>query len=115
MPRASTGLIQRGGRPRIFDVLYQKPKSIVRRKDILEVGERMAADGSVVAPLEEGAAAKVDAFVAAGGYKAVAICLLNSYANPAHEQALAKMIAVRTVVAITNPAPMNTSGRMKSR
>jgi len=88
-------LIQRGGRPRIFDVLYQKPKSIVQRKDILEVGERMAADGSVVAPLEEAAAAKVDAFVAAGGYKAVAICLLNSYANPAHEQALAKMVAAR--------------------
>jgi N-methylhydantoinase A len=88
-------LIQRGGRPRIFDVTYQKPKAIVRRKDIFEVEERMAADGSVVRPLDPGAAAQVDAFIAAGGYKAVAICLLNSYANAAHEQALARHIAER--------------------
>ena len=29
----------------------------------------------------------------AGGYRAVAICLLNAYANPAHEQRLAALIA----------------------
>ena len=33
--------------------------------------------------------------MAAGGYEAVAICLLNAYANPAHEQALADLVGRR--------------------
>ena len=88
-------LIQRGGRPRIFDIHYRKPASIVHRKDILEVGERMAADGSVVEPLEAGAMDAIDAFLGTSDYKAVAICLLNAYANPAHEQELARAIRER--------------------
>lgn len=88
-------LIQRGGRPRIFDITYKKPESIVQRKDILEVNERMGANGVVVQALEEQAMTRISAFLQEGGYKAVAICLLNSYANPGHEQLLARQIRAR--------------------
>ncbi|MGD9945064.1 MAG: hydantoinase/oxoprolinase family protein [Burkholderiaceae bacterium] len=88
-------LIQRGGRPRIFDIRYQKPSSVVHRKDILEVDERIGADGSVVTPLADEAMQRVEAFLAAGRYESVAICLINAYANPAHEHALGARIRER--------------------
>ena len=66
----------------------------MRRKDCFEVTERLRADGSVETPLDE---AKVRGelipALKAGGYRAVAICLLNAYANPAHEKRLAALIA----------------------
>ena len=56
--------------------------------------ERLRADGSVDTPLDEANVrnALIPA-LKAGGYRAVAICLLNAYANPAHEQRLAALIA----------------------
>jgi hypothetical protein len=60
----------------------------------MEVAERILADGSVATALDvEALAPRIEAFLARGGYGAVAICLLNAYANPAHEQALAALIA----------------------
>src|SRR5689334_9384354 len=86
--------MQRHDRRNIYDLFYAKPAPPVRRKDCLEVVERIAADGSVQTPLDE---AKVKAELVpaleAGGYRAVAICLLNAYANPAHEQRLSRLIA----------------------
>ncbi len=86
--------MQRHDRRNIYDLFYAKPAPPVRRKDCFEATERLNADGSVATPLDE---AKVRAellpALKAGGYRAVAICLLNAYANPAHEKRLAAMIA----------------------
>ena len=85
--------MQRHDRRNIYDLFYAKPAPPVRRKDCFEATERLGADGSVIAPLDE--AAVRDALIPAlkaGGYRAVAICLLNAYANPAHEKRLAALI-----------------------
>ena len=86
--------MQRHDRRNIYDLFYAKPSPPVRRKDCFEATERLGADGGVVTPLDE---AKVRAellpTLKAGGYRAVAVCLLNAYANPAHEKRLAAMIA----------------------
>src|ERR1700761_4680798 len=75
--------MQRHDRRNIYDLFYAKPAPPVRRKDCFEVVERLRADGSVEQPLDE---AKVRAelipALRQGGYRAVAICLLNAYANP---------------------------------
>ena len=85
--------MQRHDRRNIYDLFYAKPAPPVRRKDCFEASERLRADGTVEAPLDE---AKVSAnlipALKAGGYRAVAICLLNAYANPDHEKQLAAMI-----------------------
>src|SRR6201994_2768191 len=85
--------MQRHDRRNIYDLFYAKPAPPVRRKDCFEVTERLGADGSVGTALDE---AKVrNALIPAlksGGYRAVAICLLNAYANPAHEERLAALI-----------------------
>ncbi|MEM7121311.1 MAG: hydantoinase/oxoprolinase family protein [Pseudomonadota bacterium] len=87
-------IMQRHSRSRVYDLTYQKPEPVVRRRDSYEVAERLLADGSVEAALDEQAV--VDELIPKlkeGGYEAVAICLVNAYANPAHEEQLAGIIA----------------------
>jgi N-methylhydantoinase A len=62
-----------------------KPAPLIARRHIFEVAERIAADGSVVAPLEARSLDEAVAALKAGGYEAVAVALLHAYANPAHE------------------------------
>jgi N-methylhydantoinase A/oxoprolinase/acetone carboxylase beta subunit len=60
-----------------------------------EVSERVAASGEVVTPLDEASAlAAIDA-LAAQGVEAIAVCLLFSFVNPAHEQRIGELIAAR--------------------
>ena len=85
--------LQRHDRKRIYDLFYQKPKPVVGRADTFEIEERVTADGTVVTALDISAAGRVvDAALAGNAYGAVAICFLNSYANPDHEQQLADLV-----------------------
>ena len=65
----------------------------------LEVRERVDGDGAVRIALGDDEAARVTGALAALGVDAVAIALLNAYANPVHEKALAARLdgAVRHV------------------
>ncbi|MBN9539803.1 MAG: hydantoinase/oxoprolinase family protein [Reyranella sp.] len=86
--------MQRHDRRNIYDLFYAKPAPPVRRKDCFEAAERLRADGSVETPLDTAkVAAELIPALKEGGYRAVAICLLNAYANPAHEKELASMIS----------------------
>ena len=85
--------LQRHGRSRIYDLEYRKPQPVVDRASSFEVSERILADGSVVLSLDESAVERdVIPRLASGKFEAVAICLLNSYVNPAHEQSLKHII-----------------------
>ena len=89
-------LIQRQDRPRVYELVYQKPVSVVERRDVIEIGERMLADGAVATPLDAAAAeATLAAALSARPFQAVAVCFLNAYANPAHEHAVAAIIKRR--------------------
>ena len=89
-------LLQRHNRRQIYDLFYQKPRPVVGRRDTFEVDERMAPGGQPIEPLEpQDAAAAVEAALAGGRYGSVAICLINAYANPAHERLLADLIRRR--------------------
>src|SRR5690349_14479377 len=85
--------MQRHDRRNIYDLFYAKPSPPVRRKDCFEASERIAADGAIATPLDEARVkAELIPLLKAGSYRAVAICLLNAYANPAHEKRLAELI-----------------------
>ena len=89
-------LIQRHNRTRIYDLFYKKPAPVASRADTFEVAERMGPDGAVVEPLDDGAAAAaLDRICSDARYQAVAVCLLNAYANAAHERRVAELIAAR--------------------
>jgi N-methylhydantoinase A len=78
--------LQRHDRRNIYDLRYAKPKPPVARQDCFEVTERVDAAGNIILPLDE-TALKTTLLpaLAAGGYDAVALCLLSAYAAPEHE------------------------------
>lgn len=85
--------IQRGGRRSHYDLVWQKPKPLVKRQNTREIDERITADGSVVSELDSEQARRVLKDLAADKtIESVAINLLFSYANPAHEFALRDML-----------------------
>lgn len=86
--------LQRQDRTAIYDLNYQKPVPVVARRDVFEVTERLAPDGSIVDELDRAALKEtIAAFQTAGPFDAAAVCLLHSYANAAHERAIAELIS----------------------
>ncbi len=72
-----------------YDLNLSLPKPLVARQDRFTLNERMGPKGEVLLSLDP---AEVDALVARildGGYEAVAIGLMHSYANDTHELAIA--------------------------
>ncbi len=87
--------IARQTRPHTFDPFVSKPDPLVPRQLRLEVNERVGADGAVINAID---AASLDAAIdnlLAAGVQAIAVCLLNSYANPEHERAIAARLRER--------------------
>lgn len=88
--------LQRHDRRSIYDLGYAKPAALAERRDCFEVAERTLADGAVETALDELSVARLlDGPLSTGGYDAVAICLLNAYANPEHEQRVGALIRAR--------------------
>ena len=78
-----------------YNLLYVRPPAFVPREMVVEVAERLNAQGEVLVPLDQRQAQEAIAALAAKRPEAVAVCLLHSYANPAHEQQLGEMIKKR--------------------
>ncbi|MGV9777116.1 hydantoinase/oxoprolinase family protein, partial [Streptosporangium sp. NPDC003464] len=83
-----------------YDLRFDPPAPPVAAEDCFEVPERIGSRGQVLRPLDEAAVARVGAEIARRGVTAVAVCLLHSYANPAHERRVAEILGavVPTVV-----------------
>ena len=69
----------------MYDLRYVQPQPVVLRRNVTEVLERIAADGSVVVELDESTVLAAAERLTASGVTAVAVSLLHSYANPQHE------------------------------
>ena len=87
--------IGRGRRPEVYNTLYAPPSPLVPRHLRRGVRERLAADGTVLVPLQvDDLDAKVDYLLGAGA-QAIAVCFLHSYREPAHEREAAARIRER--------------------
>jgi N-methylhydantoinase A len=87
--------IGRQNRSAIYDLSVTRPAPLARREDRFVVTERRDADGKVVRPLD---LAEVDAIaetLARRGIQTVAVGLLHSYVDDAHEIAVARRLAER--------------------
>lgn len=80
--------IGRGNRPAMYDLRYHRPPRLVDRASIFEVSERMGPDGIEIQELDEDSVLLAAHAIRAGGYEAVAVCLIHAYANGAHESAV---------------------------
>ncbi len=79
--------------PHMYDLFWRKPEPLVERRLRFEIEERVAADGTVLRPLDEDEARSLAARLRETDVESVAICLLHSYVHPAHEQALGRILA----------------------
>jgi N-methylhydantoinase A len=89
--------IQRHEKSRVYDLFYQKPQPLVPRHRVLEVNERLAADGNPIRPVSdvEELVAALARLVAEDRVESVAVVLLHAYQNPVHELALREILRQR--------------------
>ncbi|MEE2946047.1 MAG: hydantoinase B/oxoprolinase family protein [Pseudomonadota bacterium] len=76
-------------RPKLFDLNIELPELLY--EDVIEVEERIDADGNVVASLDAAAARAALSKAYGDGYRSIAIALMHSYKFPDHEKRLGEM------------------------
>src|SRR6516225_1721678 len=86
--------------PRLYDLAWTKPPPLVERHLRVEVDERVNAKGEVERPLAEADVARAIEKLIDERVEAIAVCLIHSYLNPAHEQ-LVKRVAARMAPDVT--------------
>jgi len=84
--------IGRGNRPEGYNLFFKRPVPLVSRDLRLEVEERLLSSGEILRPLSETSARAAIARLKARGVESVAVCLLHSFANPAHEVRLGELL-----------------------
>jgi N-methylhydantoinase A len=84
-----------GSRPIVYDLTQPRPRQLVRRRNRIEVAERLSGLGEVVTALTPEESRRVAAAVEDARPEAVAICLLFSYLDDSHERMLGEAVAKR--------------------
>jgi len=80
--------LRRSARANLYDLFQDAPATLIPRRRRFEISERIGADGSVVAPLDE---SEIDGLIVAlksARLDAVAVSLIFSFLNPEHERRL---------------------------
>ncbi len=94
--------IGRGNRPDLYNLRFRSPQAFVPRALRFEVAERIDWQGRVLQPLDEDALFEIIDLCRRQGVEAIAVALLNSYANPLHEaRCLAVLAAAWPEVSVT--------------
>ncbi len=81
--------------PRLYDMEWEKPPTLVPRHLRREVVERIDFQGQVITALDLASVEAATARLLAAKVDSIAICLLNSYVNPEHEHRIAEHIRAR--------------------
>ena len=79
--------------PRLYDMSWTKPPPLVERRLRVEVDERVNAQGEIERPLDDASVKRAAEFLIGEGVEAIAVCLLHSYLNPAHEERVKEIVA----------------------
>src|SRR4051794_2465244 len=84
--------IGRGTRDDLWDAYKDNAAPYIRRRDRLEVSERVDHRGGVLAELDEDEAREVARVLARREVETVAVCFVNAYANGDHERRMAEIL-----------------------
>jgi N-methylhydantoinase A len=87
--------IRRVRMPQLYNIQWEKPAPLVPRYLRVEVPERIDFRGEVLIPLDEASLDAIVAEIEREAVESVAICLLHSYVNPAHEVRIAEILRQR--------------------
>src|ERR1700730_2037969 len=77
----------------IYDLRAVSQPPLVKRRDRLEVIERIDAHGNIVTPLDKASVVDAARVPNRRGINSVAVCLLHSYLNQVHERAVRDILA----------------------
>jgi N-methylhydantoinase A len=78
--------------PRLYDLTWRKPPPLVPRELRREADERVMTDGTVFRPLDAESVRQATTILTEKGVTSIAICFLNAFANPSHEQQAAELV-----------------------
>jgi N-methylhydantoinase A len=84
--------IAREHRYDLYDLFLEMPTPLVPRYLRLEVDERVYADGTVAREPDPESVARLVAELRDKDIQAIAVCLVHSYANPAHERLVGDIV-----------------------
>ncbi len=84
--------LRRSSRADLYDLLQDAPAVLVPRRWRFEITERIDAQGAVVTPLAEDEIEALAAAIRAAGLDTVAVSLLFSFLNDAHERRLGERL-----------------------
>jgi N-methylhydantoinase A len=84
--------IMRTNNPSMYDMRYVKPPPLIPRRLRFEVTERVLHNGEVLTALDESSVKTAAAKLKNSGARAIAVCLIHAYANPAHERRVREII-----------------------
>jgi N-methylhydantoinase A len=87
--------IRRLRMPRLYDLTWEKPPTLVERRLRLEVDERIDVRGAVQRPLDDADVERALDTLLGQGIEALAVCLLNAWANPVHEERIKALVRRR--------------------
>lgn len=79
-------------RPSLYNLQWEKPAPLAARHVRLELDQRITHDGTVLLPVNEDQVRERVAELIDAGVRAVAIGLINSYANPGVERRVAEIV-----------------------
>ena len=74
-------------------IIWPKPEPLAALENTIEVPERVASDGTVITPLDEEETRRRLRLLAGNGIQALAISLINAFANGDHEDRIAQIAA----------------------
>ena len=81
-------MMRRETKENIYDLFWDKPEPLVRRRHIFQIDERLDYQGNVIRPLNLGNLPTIVDQIKREGIQNVAICLIHAYANSSHEEEL---------------------------
>ncbi len=85
--------IARQVRPTLYDTQFEKAPPLVPRDRAVGVRERLGPAGEVLLELDDESVREAAAILRREEVESVAVCLLHSYVNPAHEQRVGAILA----------------------
>ncbi len=107
--------IGRQRRPELYNLYTKRPPPLVKRRDRFTVGGRMLFDGRELESINRSELRRLSTKVAKGNYDCIVVGFLNSYANPAHEELTAKILAEKFRGHIITSSSVNNEYREYER
>ena len=89
--------IRRGTKEDLWDAYKDVAPPYVRRRDRIEVTERVDYAGKILTDLDEEDARRVAGVLRRKGIETIAVCFINAHANPANERRMCEILEKKSL------------------